>query len=391
LLLVLGLLGFGVHHALTVADRPQTLAGIDPADLRLIAIERTGEPRIQLERTPDGWQMREPLVVDADPGRIDQLLGILAAPVQRSFPASSAALAELGLEPVKLTLRLDGLTLGFGGLDPVEQRRYVAADGLVHLIDDRFQHLLIAPPIDWCAHALLPHGAPPVFATLNGVPLAAKSLKTLIGLSAERVEPLTGDLAGEPVQFKFPGGAALRFLVSEDRRRWSRPDLKLRYVLSDGMLLELDPTAVDPTPPAPPPPAPIPQPRSTAAAPRTGPPGPGTTPGRGPALEAGASDPFAPRSDPDAPLPADAPPGEPPRVHLSPDDTRPGDEDGGGFGAEPYKQPPVGFGFDPFAPPESEPKPKPGAGQAVIEPATEPAPGPLPTVHLKPPPSPRRH
>jgi hypothetical protein len=329
-------------------------------------VERQGEPRIRIERGPDGWRLLEPLQVDADPARIESLTAILGARVQRSFPEQAADLEELGLAPSKLKLRLDGLTLGFGGLDPLTQQRYVAADGLVHLIEDRFYHLLIAPPIDYVSRSLLPAGPPPAFATLSGVAVSAESLGVLAKLAAERVEPLAGDLSGEPVQVKFSDGHALRFLVSEDRRRWSRLDQRLRYVLADGPLLGLDPGASDPTPPEPPPASAEPGSHAVAV---TGPgvvetvvlddpSGPGGQSAGPPspdaerewAPESATGDPFSPVADPDAPALEGMRPRE---VHLGPDSPRGGDqdeEDGQGFGAEPYKDPPQGFGTDPFAP-----------------------------------------
>ncbi|MBS1202741.1 MAG: hypothetical protein H6R22_1250, partial [Chromatiaceae bacterium] len=81
LLLVLAGLGLAMRFELAGEGGPQTLAGIDPADLRLIELEREGEPRIRLERGPNGWRMLEPMAVDADQGRLDKLLGVLAAPV----------------------------------------------------------------------------------------------------------------------------------------------------------------------------------------------------------------------------------------------------------------------------------------------------------------------
>lgn len=353
LLLVLALLALGVRHELAREGRPQTLSGLDPRDLRLIEVERDGELPIRLERGPEGWRLLEPLQVDADPSRLERLLGLLGSPVQRSFPAQSADLPALGLAPSKLRLRLDGLTLAFGGLDPLTQQRYVASDGLVHLIEDRFYHLLIAPPIDFVSRALVPAGTPPAFATLGGVPLAASSLGSLANLNAERVEPLAGDLAGEPCQIKLADGRALRFVVSEDRRRWSRLDQKLRYVLTDGLLLELDPGATDPTPPEPPPDPPDPEPaellnRGPLPIQALGPDDPGV-------LDDGAAeDPFAPVADPDAPALEGTRPSE---IRLRPESSGGGGEYGddaakvgGGFGAEPYKDPPQGFGTDPFAP-----------------------------------------
>lgn len=350
LLLVLVLLGLGIRHELIREGQPQGLAGIDPRDLSLIEVERDGEPRIRIERAPEGWRMLEPYEVDADPSRLERVTAILGAPVQRSFPEQAAALDELGLAPSKLRLRLDGLHLAFGGLDPLGQQRYVAADGLVHLIEDRFYHLLIAPPIDFVSRALLPAGPPPAFATLNGVPLAADSLGVLAGLTAERVEPLAGDLVGNPLQVKFADGRALRFLVSEDRRRWSRLDQKLRYVLTDGPLLELDAGATDPTPPQPPP-------ARVGGPPLSAPPAmPTLTPEHGVGMaeqDPGAGLPEI-EPDPDAPAVEGM---RPPEVRLRPDGAGGArhDEDGGadatsGFGAEPYKDPPQGFGMDPFAP-----------------------------------------
>jgi hypothetical protein len=353
LMLVLGLLGLEIRHELIRGGLPPTLAGIDPAELRRIEVEREGEPRILLERGPDGWRLLEPLRVDADAERVERLTAILDAPVQRSFPEQSADLAQLGLAPSKLHLRLDSLSLAFGGLDPLTQQRYVSMDGLVHLIEDRFYHLLIAPPIDYVSRSLLPAGQSPAFATLGGVPLGAASLQALAGLTAERVETLAGDLAGEPLQVKFRDGRALRFLVSEDRRRWSRLDQRVRYVLSEGPLLELDPGAADPTPPEP----------VAASAPggigglRPG--DPGVLEGSGawpPDATAGPEDAFAPELDPDAPALEGMRPAE---VRLRPDgsyDAADAREDAsGGFGAEPYKEPPQGFGMDPFAPLPDDP------------------------------------
>ncbi len=354
LVLVLAALGLGIRHLLGVADNPQTLTAIAAADIRQVEVERAGEPRIRLEQTPDGWRMREPMDLDADQGQVERLLNLLRTPVQRSFPAQSAALGELGLAPAKLQVKQDDLRLGFGGLDPLGQRRYVAVDGLVHLIDDGLYTRLIAPPIDYCSRKLLPCATSPVYATLNGVPLAAASLKTLAGLTAERLEPMIGDLSGESLQIRFGGGTTLRLLVSADRRRWTRLDQRLRYVLGDGLLLEQDPTAIDQGP----------SPASAAGAPIriAAPPAPRKPAGAGTAPNTPATDSFAllAASPSAAASASDASQETPSVVRLSPDQDRSDQPDAdeeppAGFGAEPYKVPPVGFGIDPFA---SDPVPE---------------------------------
>ena len=238
LLVALGLL---IRAELQRAHIVPTLTDLAAADLYRVEIDRTGEPTITLIQTAIGWRLEAPFQVDADNGRVTQLLGLLEAPVERSFPAQSVDLRELGLSPARLRLRLDGRELQFGGTDPVGQRRYVASEELVQLIQDRFHHLLIAPPIHYVSPQLVPRGFGPVFGRLGGVPLTPETLNDLVGLHAERVEILAETPSGEPVALKSADGSTLRFLISEDRRRWARLDQRLLYVLTDAPELTLDP------------------------------------------------------------------------------------------------------------------------------------------------------
>lgn len=358
LLALVILLGFMIRHEVNRAQTPPTLTDLVAADLLRIEIAREGEPTIRLGQSLQGWRLEEPLQIDADPARVDQLLAILSTPVHRSIPAETAALGELGLASPKLRLRLDALELAFGGIEPVSQYRYVSSDGLVHLIDDRFYHLLIAPPLDAVSRRLLPRGFVPVFGRLADVPLAAKTLTGLGDIVAERIEPLTGDPTGTPVELKLADGTTLRFLVSEDRRRWSREDVRLLYVLTNAPELTEDPDAIDPTPPAAP---------AAAASMRA----PGLPPSDLETPPIDETDPFAPLSetadgdgyldpeaDPDAIVPGDALVGPPPEVRLTPDGQAPvrtkmrpeGMTRDGHLRGEPDKDPPSGFGQDPFAP-----------------------------------------
>lgn len=375
LLLVL-LIGLGVliRAELQRAHLVPTLTDLAAADLYRVEITRTGEPTIALTQTAIGWRLETPFQVDADNGRVTQLLGLLEAPVERSFPAASVDLRELGLSPARLRLRLDARELQFGGTDPIGQMRYVAGEGLVHLIQDRFHHLLIAPPIHYVSPQLVPRGFGPVFGRLGGIPLTPETLNDLVGLHAERVEILAETPSGEPVALKSADGTTLRFLISEDRRRWARLEQRLLYVLTDAPELTLDPNAVDPTPPEPttaPPTAfdgpvdPVPalyappgaRPESVQA--------PWFEPE--PSTETLDADPFQsfgaldqePTDDPESIIvPGDTLPSEPPMVRLTPDgravpvetpDATPAPSEFR-LPGEPDKAAPSGFGQDPFAP-----------------------------------------
>jgi hypothetical protein len=361
LILALSVLGWAIRHELAVTRASATLASSGAPVPYLIEIVREGEPTIALERLASGWRMRSPWDVDADPERVDALLAIRDAPLLRSVPAQTAALDELGLDPVKLRLRLDTADIAMGRLDPIEQWRYVASDDLVHLIPDRFQHLLIAPPIDYVARMPLPRDLGPVFATHDSVPLSGETLARLTGLVAERIEPLIGEPTGTLLELSASDGTRVRYRVSEDGRRWTRPDLRLTYVLGEPPELIEDPSAIDPTPPV------------SVAVPFTDPDVPPDAPPIDAAWPESASSPgsdvFAPDPewrespgtldslmDPDAPLSGELPLGSPPEVRLRPHDvireevlTRDGFEQEG-FGIEEGRELPEGFGLDPFAP-----------------------------------------
>jgi hypothetical protein len=352
LILVLSALGWTIRHELAVTGAPATLAGPGAPEPHLIEIAREGEPTIVLERLALGWRMRAPWDIDADPERVAALLAIRDAPLLRSVPAQAAALDELGLDPVKLRLHLDMTEIAMGGLDPIEQWRYVMSDGLVHLIPDRFQHLLIAPPIDYVTRKPLMRDPVPVFATRDTVPLSGETLARLSGLVAERIEPLIGEPTGALLELSAMDGTRVHFRVSEDGRRWTRPDLRLTSVLGEAPALVEDPGAIDPTPQV----SVAAPPFDSGAAPIDPTwPEPASSPG---------SDVFAPDPewrespgtldslmDPDAPLSGDLPLGPPPEVRLRPHDAlREEVLSPEGFGVDSARDLPDGFGLDPFAP-----------------------------------------
>ncbi|WP_296808358.1 hypothetical protein [Thiocapsa sp.] len=391
LILVLSALGWVIRHDLAVTRAPATLAGSGAPEPHLIEIAREGEPTIALERLATGWRMRSPWDVDADPERVAALLAIRDVPLLRSVPAQAAALDELGLDPVKLRLRLDTTDIAMGGLDPIEQWRYVASDDLLHLIPDRFQHLLIAPPIDYVARMPLPRDLGPVFATRDTVPLSGETLDRLRGLVAERLEPLIGEPTGALLEVSASDGTRVRYRVSEDGRRWTRPDLRLTYVLGEAAELIEDPSVVDPRPPV------------SVAVPFADPDiGSNVDTDEAPidtawpeSASRPGSDVFAPDPaplthgdpewrespgtldslmDPDAPLSGELPLGAPPEVRLRPHEvlreevlTRDGvGQDGSGV--EEWRELPEGFGLDPFAPDPADadpaaPDPDPPSGQ----------------------------
>ncbi len=233
LILVAGL-GWAMLRDLREAEQTSPLTGMDPARIEGVELTRPGRDIVKLERiTGGGWRMTSPYRIAADSDRVERLLGVVQAGVLRSFPVGGADLQRLGLEPEPVRISLGGQTLRFGGTEPINGLRYVASGDLVLLIKDLYYHLLTAPASDYVALHPLPAGLPLASGGLNGEALDPATLSAIAALKAERVEPLDGDLAGRILRIQPQGdGAALRFLVSPDGLRWSRPDLRLTYLVA---------------------------------------------------------------------------------------------------------------------------------------------------------------
>jgi hypothetical protein len=122
------------------------LTGLDPASVRHVRIDRGDGDVLEFKRRPTGWHMTLPYSRSADTGKLHAVARIAAAPSRRRFPAAGTDPTELGFSPPPIRLKLDGELLEIGGTEPIRRRRYVRIGDWIHLIDDLFQHHLLAAP-----------------------------------------------------------------------------------------------------------------------------------------------------------------------------------------------------------------------------------------------------
>jgi hypothetical protein len=257
----LALLALGEHRRVERAGR---LTPLDPGRIERIERHRPDTPPLLLERADGQWWMREPIAAPADADAVGRLLPIAAAQSSRALPAAAADLERLGLGAPAIRLTLDGLELRFGATEPIADRRYAQVGDLVHLVEDRDLAGLLTPVPDLLSRRLLPPGFSPGLGSIDGRPLSADALADLVGVEAERVEPLGGELSGHLLRIESAdAGAGLRFLVADGGTRWSRLDQRLTWLFRTPPLLEADEDAALEMPPAagtaaPTTPAPIP-------------------------------------------------------------------------------------------------------------------------------------
>lgn len=232
--------------------RSMRLTGIAPESIDAVRLERAGGSTLALERRDGRWRMTEPLTAPADAQKVHRLLAIAVTRTHRALPAAAADLAQLGLAPPSIRLRLNDLDLLIGATEPIAEQRYVQVGDMLYLIDDRFLPRLLADPEDYLSRRLLPPGFSPELGQLDERPLPAHIMARLATVVAERVEPMGDALSGHLLRIESAGrDEPLRFLIDDAGTRWTRPDQHLSYVLTSAPLADMDqPTDADPPPPA---------------------------------------------------------------------------------------------------------------------------------------------
>ncbi len=162
-----------------------------------VTIERPGlKGSIRLTRADDDrWTVTLPdreAPLPADTFKATRLAELAEARVYDRFPAGGD-LAAYGLDAPRATVTLNAVTLRFGATEPLRHRRYVIADGYVHLIDDRYFDAIANTPANWVDKALLP-GAPALAA------IRLPGLTVHRGEEGWTMEPARSDLSADALQ-----------------------------------------------------------------------------------------------------------------------------------------------------------------------------------------------
>ena len=139
---------------------PQPLTALTDSDtISHIRVERSTREPITFEQRDRQWYL---LTADhALPASRFQLQALLRLPQaipSASYPADTLQLEPLGLQPAQASVTLGATTFLIGTTEPLQNRRYVLLDDNVHLLEDRYQHLINADWSNFIGRQLLPAG-----------------------------------------------------------------------------------------------------------------------------------------------------------------------------------------------------------------------------------------
>jgi hypothetical protein len=212
-----------------------TLTDLSPDTITEVRIRRGEGDEIHLVKDAGRWQMRTPYLVPAADERINRLLPIAATPIRRRFSVAEAELARFGLAAPELRLELNGVGIDFGATEPVRYRRYTLIQDEIRLIDNGFQHHLIAPAEDYVSRRILPEGAKVDAARSKLRPLDPT---VLTDLAADTVSPLRGSPEGIELEIWLVGDEKpIACILSYDRRELALPERGVLYGFRDPLPL----------------------------------------------------------------------------------------------------------------------------------------------------------
>ena len=255
-------LGLGVAVFLGNREEPAgpPLTPYKPEAVERIAIEHPGAPAIRLEKKDGHWQLVEPVRAEADEFEVNALIGL--ADRETKLKVEGGAAKELGLEPANFTLTLNDRAIAFGGVEPLEYRRYVRLPEGTFLIEDPPGAALDKEYADLVSKDVLPKGAAierlelPVLTLAKGesgwtmTPADPKATtdqmqKLVDGWAGAR--SMWNEMArdakvdGERVKVTLQGGATRELVIAarEPQFKLHRPDLGATLVLSKALADEL--------------------------------------------------------------------------------------------------------------------------------------------------------
>jgi hypothetical protein len=262
----LGLLvvAVGLGVAVFVANRKEPpgppLTPYQADAIERIALEHPGVPAIRLEKQDGHWRLVEPIQAEADEFEVNALIGL--ANRETLLKVEGGAPKDLGLGPPAYTLTLNDRPIAFGGVEPLEYRRYVQTPDGVFLIEDPPSAALDKEYADLVSKDVLPKGAAierlelPRLTLAKGAagwslapadPAATTDQMQKLADGWQGARSMWNEMAtdakagGERVKITLAGGATRELVVAarEPQLKLLRPDLGVTLVLSKALADEL--------------------------------------------------------------------------------------------------------------------------------------------------------
>ncbi|MBK1667095.1 hypothetical protein CKO28_03420 [Rhodovibrio sodomensis] len=242
------------------------LADLEAGKVERVTITRSGESTKQtvLVRKDGAWALSEPFAMPAESRQVETLLEGLRQRVKDHFPIGDRDLGAFGLKQPSLRIDVAGTTIALGDKVPTERAMYAKVGETIYTVDTGLMRRVDQPATGYVARNLVPTDAQitriesdSFKVARDGDPEAnwrviektgsvAKDAGKTLGRAWESAvasdvegKQYTGDLQVDVRVYTASRDQPYRFarLGTEDDGNVAvtRPDLPVRYLVSEGM------------------------------------------------------------------------------------------------------------------------------------------------------------
>ncbi|MDH3980952.1 MAG: DUF4340 domain-containing protein [Gammaproteobacteria bacterium] len=138
---------------------PAAITALEPEQVSSINITRLQGAPLGFSRHDGTWFLDGDPHIPADAFQLRAILALLQATSIRSYPAGALDLIGLGLDPPQASVMFNGTRVAIGNIEPIDRLRYIKTGTTIHLVEDRYQHLLNAGFNNFVRRHLLPEDA----------------------------------------------------------------------------------------------------------------------------------------------------------------------------------------------------------------------------------------
>ena len=130
-------------------------AGFDTAAVEAIEV-RTADQQLALQKHASGWRLAAPLRWPADRANVERLFRIVDTGAAEPLQEAAIDLARFGLDEPPAQLQLGQLSIRFGSVNNIGERRYTLIDSALYLLPDVHLPLILQGISGFIDQRLLP-------------------------------------------------------------------------------------------------------------------------------------------------------------------------------------------------------------------------------------------
>lgn len=133
------------------------LTGLTQAGIKHIELKRASEADIKLEKRDGIWFLTEPYQLPANDFRARSVSALAEAESHLQYDARTIEPKKFKLDKPDISIIFNNeVSLAIGGVDPLNNRRYVKSGDTLHLVSDTFYYQLTGAVTSYISYQILP-------------------------------------------------------------------------------------------------------------------------------------------------------------------------------------------------------------------------------------------